>query len=177
MSFFVKETVYSVDYKQLINTHTAWGYYFLKVIIVVITAVTTHFKVLSCLYGTFCFAASKFLSCFLSRNIMSWNDVTIIPTLQFLVARICTPPGEEFHFFGTSNHEKEKSTSKFFHYSLLVIRTFCGFYQENKENSVIYTSDKLQTYLFCTRTAVVLRFSVERCYCTGIRWLFSSSAF
>lgn len=131
--------LYSVDYKQLVNTRTAsMRILFFYVIIVVITAVTTQTKVLSYLYGTFYFAASKFLSCFLSRNIMSWNDVTIIPTFQFLVARICTPPGEKFHVFGTSNHEKEKSISIFFHFSLL-IRTFCRFYQASKENSVIYT--------------------------------------
>ena len=106
---------------------------FFYVIIVVITAVTTQTKVLSCLYGMLCFAASKFLSCFLSRNIMSWNDATIIPTLQFLAARICTPPGEEFHFFGTWKPEKEKSIANFFHFSLL-IRAFCRFYQANREN-------------------------------------------
>ena len=138
-------TLYSVDYKQLINTHTAWEYYLFLRDHLSYNCCHYTTKVLSYLYGTFCFAGSKFLSCFLSRHIMSLNDVTIIPTLQFLVARICTPPGEKFHVFGTSNHEKERKRKRkknwyqnFIYFSLL-IRTFCRLHQERKENFAIYT--------------------------------------
>ena len=54
---------------------------------------------------------ANFSVVFLSRPIMSLNDVTIIPTVQFLVARICTPPGEKCHVLvrqTTRKKEKER---------------------------------------------------------------------
>ena len=54
--------------------------------------------------------------CF-TQSLKSWNDVTIIPSLLFLVwLTFCTPPGVKFHVFGTgtSKHWEGKSLSKFF---------------------------------------------------------------
>ena len=102
-------TLYLVDYKQLINTHTAWEYYlFLR----------DHLSYNCCHYTNQgpqlplrdILFRGKQISQLLFVAI--YNDVTIIPTLQFLVARICTPPREKFHVFGTSNHEKERKRKR-----------------------------------------------------------------
>ena len=50
----------------------------------------------------------------------SWNDVTIVPSLLFLVSRFCSPPEVKFDAFGTSKHGEGKSLSKYF---------FCFTYQ------------------------------------------------
>ena len=43
----------------------------------------------------------------------SWNDVTVILSLLFLVLRLCTPQEVKFHIFGTSKHGENKSPSKY----------------------------------------------------------------
>ena len=53
----------------------------------------------------------------------SWNDVTIIPSVLFLVSRFCTPPEMKFDAFGTSKHGKENRYRKF---SLLYISVHGG---------------------------------------------------
>ena len=54
-----------------------------------------------CLYvGKICFP----------RN---FKDVTIIPSLPFLVSRFCTPPEVKFAAFGLSKHREGKSLSKY----------------------------------------------------------------
>ena len=47
----------------------------------------------------------------------SWNDVTIIPSLLFLVARFCTPPEVKFDAFGTSKHGEGIAVEFFFCYT------------------------------------------------------------
>ena len=44
----------------------------------------------------------------------SWNDLTIIPSVLFLVSRFCNPPEVKFNAFGTSKHGEGKSQSKIF---------------------------------------------------------------
>ena len=51
--------------------------------------------------------------CFL-RCLKSWIDVTIVPSLLFLVSRFCTPPEVKFDAFGTSKHGEGKLLSKIF---------------------------------------------------------------
>ena len=53
----------------------------------------------------------KKIICF-SRSLKSWNDVTFVPSLLFLVSRFCTPPEVKFDAFGTSKHGEGKSLSK-----------------------------------------------------------------
>ena len=50
----------------------------------------------------------------LPRNRMSWNDVIIIPSLLFSLARFCSSPEVKFHVFGRLKHGEEKSLSKKF---------------------------------------------------------------
>ena len=49
--------------------------------------------------------------CF-SRILESWNDVTIVPSLLFLVPLFCTPLEVKFDAFGTSKLGEGKSLSK-----------------------------------------------------------------
>ena len=51
--------------------------------------------------------------CF-SGSLKSWIDVTIIPSLLFLVSRLCTPPEVKFDAFGTPKHGEGKSLSQIF---------------------------------------------------------------
>ena len=62
---------------------------------------------------------------------MSWNDVTIIPSLLFSVSRFCTPPEVKFHVFGPSKHGEEKSLSNNFFF--ILISTLWRFYRGNKK--------------------------------------------
>ena len=64
-------------------------------------------------------------------------DVTIVPSLLFLVSRFCTPPEVKFDTFGTSKHGERKSLSKIFFATL--ISTLERFNRTNKKKSVIYT--------------------------------------
>ena len=68
---------------------------------------------------------------------MSWNDVTIIPSLLFSVSQFCTPPEVKFHVFGPSKHREEKLLSNNFFF--ILISTLWRFYRANKKKSVIYT--------------------------------------
>ena len=68
--------------------------------------------------------------CF-SRGLESWIDVTIIPSLPFLVSQFCTPPEVKFDAFGTSKHEEGKSLSKNF---ATLISTLGRFDRANKKN-------------------------------------------
>ena len=68
--------------------------------------------------------------CF-SRGLESWIDVTIVPSLLFLVSRFCIPPEVKFDAFGTSKHEEGKSLSKTFFATL--ISTLGRFHRANKK--------------------------------------------
>ena len=69
--------------------------------------------------------------CF-SGGLESWNDVTIIPSLLFLVARFCTPPEVKFDAFSTSKHREGKSLSK--KVFAILISTLGRFDRANKTN-------------------------------------------
>ena len=47
-----------------------------------------------------------------SRGLESWNDVTIVLSLLFLVSRLCTPMEVKFDAFGKSKRWEAKSLSK-----------------------------------------------------------------
>ena len=67
-----------------------------------------------------------------SRGLESWNDVTIVPSLLFLVSRFSTPPEVKFDPFGTSKHGEGKSLPKFFF--AILISTLRRFNRANKKN-------------------------------------------
>ena len=69
-------------------------------------------------------------------SVKSWNDVTIILSVLFLVSRFCTPPEVKFHVFGSSKHREEKSLSNIF-FAIFII-TLWRFYRATKKTSVIY---------------------------------------
>ena len=50
--------------------------------------------------------------CF-SGGLESWNDVTILPSLLFLVSRFCTPPEVKYDAFDTSKHGKGNRYRKY----------------------------------------------------------------
>ena len=67
--------------------------------------------------------------CF-SRSLDSWNDVTVVSSLLFLVSQFCTPPEVKFDAFSTSKHGEGKSLSKIFF--AIHISTLRRFFRANK---------------------------------------------
>ena len=66
------------------------------------------------------------------RSLKSWNDVTIIPRLLFLVSRLCTPPEINFTFLIHQNTGKENRYRKFFF--AILISALRRFNRANKIN-------------------------------------------
>ena len=66
------------------------------------------------------------------ESFKSWNDITIIPSLLFLVSRFCTPPKMRFDAFGSSKHMEGKLLLK--HFFAILISALWGFYRANKKN-------------------------------------------
>ena len=65
------------------------------------------------------------------------NDVTIIPSVLFSLARFCSPPEVKFHVFSSSKHGKEKSLSNSF--LALLISSLSRLYQANEKTCFIFT--------------------------------------
>ena len=63
-------------------------------------------------------------------------DVTIVPSLLFLVSRFCTPPEVKFDAFGSSKHAEGKSLSKNFFATL--ISTLGRFNRANKKKKICH---------------------------------------
>ena len=68
--------------------------------------------------------------CF-SRSLMSWNDVTIIPSVLFLISRFCTTPEVKFDAFSTQNTGRKNRYGNFF--LAIHISTLRRFNRANKK--------------------------------------------
>ena len=105
-------TLYLVDYKQLINTHTAWEYYlFLR----------DHLSYNCCHYTNqgpqlplrdILFRGKQISQLFFvaTYNVLKWRHNHSHSPVSSCTNLYST--GEKFHVFGTSNHEKERKRKR-----------------------------------------------------------------